>query len=259
MNPIKKIRTDGGDVSIFRTIGFIGDSLSSGEHESTKEDGTKGFHDYYEYSWGQYIARKCGLTAYNFSQGGLQARTFLEDYIQKNSPFVLEKRCQAYVIALGLNDMTHIADYPDGFGSMADVDLSDYRNNKKSYVGCYVKIIQMLREFAPKCRIFVMTTAREKPESEEKKKNFDAIQSFLNSLPSVFDFLYVLDIRRYGPTYDPAFGKKYFLGGHMNALGYKFTADMVSTYMTYYINEYPEQFAQVGFLYTGLNNAHCKY
>ena len=33
-NPIKRFVPDGGYTSIFRTIGFIGDSLSSGEHES---------------------------------------------------------------------------------------------------------------------------------------------------------------------------------------------------------------------------------
>ena len=43
-NPIKKFVPDGGYTSIFRTIGFIGDSLSSGEHESFADE-KKGFHD----------------------------------------------------------------------------------------------------------------------------------------------------------------------------------------------------------------------
>ena len=51
--PLDRFVPDGGFTAIFRTIGCIGDSLSSGEFESTKEDGTKGYHDYYEYSWGQ--------------------------------------------------------------------------------------------------------------------------------------------------------------------------------------------------------------
>ena len=48
--------------------------MSSGEHEATEEDGSKSYHDYFEYSWGQYIARKCGLTAINFSKGGLSCK-----------------------------------------------------------------------------------------------------------------------------------------------------------------------------------------
>lgn len=52
--------------SIFRTIAFIGDSLSSGEFETRDEQDNKGYYDMFEYSWGQYIARKNGLKAYNF-------------------------------------------------------------------------------------------------------------------------------------------------------------------------------------------------
>ncbi len=39
--PLDRIVTDGGFCSIFRTIACIGDSLSSGEFESVKEDGSK--------------------------------------------------------------------------------------------------------------------------------------------------------------------------------------------------------------------------
>lgn len=106
-NPLAEIIKDGGYTAIFRTIGFIGDSLGSGEHESLDENGNIGFHDYYEYSWIQFIARKCGLKAYNFSVGGLTAKEFfsLARYMKVFTP---EKACQAYIIALGVNDMKDI-------------------------------------------------------------------------------------------------------------------------------------------------------
>lgn len=47
---------------------LIGDSLSSGEHESLIA-GQIGWHDDYEYSWGQFMARACGSKVYNFSCG----------------------------------------------------------------------------------------------------------------------------------------------------------------------------------------------
>lgn len=59
-NPLDRIPEDGGLCSIFRTIGCIGDSLSSGEMEGKNEKGNKTYHDYYEYSWGQFIARDTG-------------------------------------------------------------------------------------------------------------------------------------------------------------------------------------------------------
>ena len=40
INPLETLVKDGGFVGIFRTIGCIGDSLSSGEFQSTKEDGS---------------------------------------------------------------------------------------------------------------------------------------------------------------------------------------------------------------------------
>ena len=51
--PLDKLVTNGGFCGIFRTIACIGDSLSSGEFESLNNDGQRGYHDYFEYSWGQ--------------------------------------------------------------------------------------------------------------------------------------------------------------------------------------------------------------
>ena len=81
-NPLETFVYDGGYTSIFRTLGCIGDSLSSGEHESLK-DGVKGYHDYYEYSWGQFIARKCGLTAFIDKQTGADCSKNLINNITK--------------------------------------------------------------------------------------------------------------------------------------------------------------------------------
>mgnify|MGYP002617190631 CR=1 FL=1 len=47
--PLDNIVTDGGFCGIFRTIGCIGDSLSSGEFESKNEDGKVDYHDFDAY------------------------------------------------------------------------------------------------------------------------------------------------------------------------------------------------------------------
>ena len=67
--PLDRLVDDGGFAGIFRTIACIGDSLASGEFESQDPDGTKGYHDYYEFSWGQHMARRLGSKVYNFSTG----------------------------------------------------------------------------------------------------------------------------------------------------------------------------------------------
>ena len=259
-NPIKRFVPDGGLTSIFRTIGFIGDSLSSGEHESFDEVNGKGYHDYYEYSWGEFIARKIGCKAHIFAKGGLKCSTFFEYIKVRNNPFEEEKKCQAYVIALGVNDMNHLDEaYPDGFGSLDDIDWENEDNNKMSFVGQYVRIIQKLRKFSPKCRIFVLTTPKERPEAKDIKAKYDKMRRFLLSLPGLFEFLYVLDLRKYAPIYGKRFGKRYFCGGHMSASGYKFTADMVMTYIDYIIRHKPEDFTQVGFINRDVHNSKYKW
>ena len=85
------------------------------------------------------------------------------------------------------------------------------------------------------------------------------LPDFLLSLKKYFDFFYVIDLRKYAPIYGKKFRKKYFLGGHMSALGYLFTADMVITYVDFIINRHPEDFAQIGFIGKGVYNSLCKF
>ena len=83
--PLERMVNDGGFTGIFRTIGCIGDSLSSGEFESTDPEQTqKGYHDYFEYSWGQYIARAAGCKVWNFSRGGMTAKEYWNSFAEAN-------------------------------------------------------------------------------------------------------------------------------------------------------------------------------
>ena len=75
-NPLANAVPDGGLCAVFRTVGFVGDSLSSGEFEALTAEGVRSWHDMFEYSWGQFIARRCGLKAINFSRGGMTAKEF---------------------------------------------------------------------------------------------------------------------------------------------------------------------------------------
>ena len=103
--PLDLIKPDGGFTGIFRTIACVGDSLSSGEFESRDADGKPGYHDFFEYSWGQFIARKNGLQAQSFSRGGMTAEEYMTSYADANRFWQPERACQAYVIALGVNDI----------------------------------------------------------------------------------------------------------------------------------------------------------
>lgn len=124
--PLENLVGGYSNTAVFRTMAFIGDSLSSGEFETVAADGTKSYHDFYEYSWGQYIARKNGLTAYNFSRGGMTAKWYIESFAEEKGFWDKEKACQAYVIALGVNDV-YGKDYK--IGEAKDITATEFSDD----------------------------------------------------------------------------------------------------------------------------------
>ena len=67
--PLDTLVKDGGFCGIFRRIGCVGDSLSSGEYEIVNEDGTKSYYDLYEYSWGTVYFLYHGKQGLQFFKG----------------------------------------------------------------------------------------------------------------------------------------------------------------------------------------------
>lgn len=252
--PLENLVEDGGFSAIFRKIGCVGDSLSSGEHESLDENDNKGYHDYYEHSWGQYIARTTGATVYNFSKGGMTAREYCETFAQAKGFWDPELRCDAYIIALACNDTTECG--TDLGNIETDVDFNDWRNNKPTFVGYYAQIMQRLREIEPKSRIFVMTPPTCSGESEIKREAYGLVQKILYEFAEKFEFTYVIDLHKYAPVYDDEFKKHFYLGGHLNAMGYQLTAKMVMSYIDYLIRHNTEDFVQTGFI--GRGGVHYK-
>ena len=233
--------------SIFRTIAFIGDSLSSGEFETCDEGGNKSYHDMFEYSWGQFIARKNGLKAYNFSRGGMTAKEYLDSFAEANGFWDEDKKCQAYVIALGVNDV-----YNGGMeiGTVKDVDTENYRNNKPTFIGNYGRIISRYKEISPEAKFFFVTFPKDNNRGTEAQCK--RVIEELYNLTGVFSNSYVIDLYKYGPVYDEAFHNQFFLYGHMNPMGYAFTANMVDSYIDYIIRKNPEDFKNTAFINTGI-------
>ncbi|MBQ7923578.1 MAG: SGNH/GDSL hydrolase family protein [Clostridia bacterium] len=253
--PLDVIKPDGGMTAIFRTIACIGDSLASGELESTREDGDKGYHDYYEYSWGQYIARAIGVKVYNFSKGGMTAAAYWERFAAERDFWNPELASQAYIMALGVNDLKRME-----IGTAGDIDMEAPENSKPTFAGYYGRILMKYREISPKSRFFLVTIPRSVTDTEERIEKVKKHTAVLYDMAEMFEFTYVLDLNRYAPCYDEKFRETFFLGGHMNASGYWFTAQMFMSYIDYIIRNHPEDFSQVGFIGKGgVHNAHVKW
>ncbi len=214
--------------------------MSSGEFESVA-DGKYSYNDYYEYSWGQFIGRSAGSKVYNFSRGGMTAKCYMESFADENDFWNPDKRCQAYIIALGVNDLFG---QKMEVGSIEDIDESDYRKNKPTFAGYYAQIIQRIKLLQPRAKIFLVSMPREVDGNDDKRREH---RDLLESLSKHFNRTYLLDLFTYAPKYDQDFKEKFFLG-HMTPTGYVVTARIIESYIDYIIRKRPKDFAQVGFI-----------
>lgn len=264
--PLETLLEGGGFSAIFRSIGCIGDSLSSGELEAVKKDGTRSYHDYFEHSWGQYIARANGALVHNFSRGGMSAREYCESFAEAMGFWDGALASEAYIIALGVNDVSQEAakrknpeDAVDLGNPDTDIDLNDWHNNAKTFVGYYAQIIQRMREISPKCRIFLMTCPRQTGLPDWRDEAYDLHRELLYKFAEIFEFVYVIDLRKYAPVYDENFKKHFFMGGHLNTMGYLLTARLTMTYIDYIIRHNSEDFVQAGFIGKGVHSECHKW
>lgn len=255
--PLDNMVLNGGYCGIFRRIACIGDSLSSGEFEAL-QNGLIGYHDFYEYSWGQYIARDIGCDVYNFSRGGMTAEEYCESFAELKGYWSEEYAVQAYIIALGVNDITRIINGELEMGSIQDVDLSNCGRNKHTFLGYYAQIIQHYKVLQPKAKFFLMTIPKS-DEEENRKTLGDIHRKLIYQLSQLLENCYVLDFRKYAPDYNKEFQQRFFLGGHLSPAGYRLTALMTESYIDYIIRNNMEDFKQVGFIGTPYYNEKEKW
>lgn len=244
--PLDNIVTDGGFCGIFRTIGCIGDSLSSGEFETMDEDGIKGFHDFYEYSWGQFMARTIGNKVYNFSRGGMTAKEFCETFARTCGVYNYENLCQAYIIALGVNDITRGYE----IGDPEKITVSQNREPDDESILAYInQIVRTIKAKQPDAKIFVMTIPYSSTKTKERLEREDKLAEALRAYVEKTRNAYILDFRKYFPVIDEKFNATFTLG-HMTPTGYMLMSKAIMSYIDYIIRNNPDDFSQAGFIGT---------
>ncbi|MBQ0111094.1 MAG: SGNH/GDSL hydrolase family protein [Oscillospiraceae bacterium] len=237
----------GGYVGILRKIAFIGDSLSSGEFEIYKETNNERVCiDNYDYSIGQYIAREAGITAYNFSVGGMHVRWYMDGFAQLRGYFNPELAANAYVIALGCNDFILLERGDLEFGSIDDVHPDNPEQNAHTFCGYYGQIISKYKAIQPHAKFFFETLPVSNWSANEEIHNKHT--KFMYQLCDIFENSYVIDLHKYAPPYDDEFQRKFYLSGHMSPLGYMLSAKMIMSYIDYIIRHNPEDFKYLGLM-----------
>ncbi len=243
--PLDQIKDHGGFTSIFRTIGVIGDSLASGEFETVASDGTVQYHDLYEYSWGQFLARATGSNVYNFSRGGMTAKEYWETYADAHDCW---KPCQAYIICLGNNDL-FVHDHP--LGTIEDVHPEQPQQNACTYMGYMGKILSRLKKIQPHAKLFVISLQHD-DLGEARNQLIDRCTDELKKLTGLYNGCYLMDFSKYSICYDQKVRDNFALGFHPNPMGYYVYAQMVGSYIDYIIRHNMKDFAKVGLIGTGL-------
>ena len=238
--PLDNLVEDGGFFKIFRSFAVIGDSLASGEFESCCEKNIIGWNDFYEYSWGQFMARTAGSTCYNFSRGGMTAKEF-PSFARIKGWWDTQYDAQAYIVALGVNDFRE--NYPLG-----TIENAKDKTLGESFATYLSAIIERYKAKQPKAKFFLMSTPRYGNDTDEKRAQREAHSKLLYDFAEYYDNTYVIDLFKYGPVHDDEFKRNFNLSGHLNPMGYMLAAKMVMSYVDYIIRKNPEQFAQVGFI-----------
>lgn len=256
--PTQTIIKDGGFCKIFQTIGVVGDSLSSGsmappsdsELEEDEEDTT----DYLWYSWIQYMARYSGLTAYNFSMGGLSARGLRHATTNPNVQAILanlrsnDKKCKAYYVALAHNDYNYAQDHPEYvIGTTADCNLVSPDSNADTFCGNYAWVVSQIKAVQPNAKIFLITAKRQAVYGAYNT----AIREMVNLFNTYYNNsnVYLIDMETYCPTIETDWE---YSGGHGNAMGYLNYSYQVSSYTDWIIRHNKSDFKYVQFIGTGI-------
>ena len=247
--PLDNIRENCGFAGIFKNIGVIGDSLSSGEFESTGENGEILYHDFYEYSWPAILERLTGTKYDNFSRGGMSFKEFYETWADKNNFW---RKKQAYIVDLGNNDLFV---FNQKIGSVEDINVNDPSKNPDTYFGYMGKVLSKLKTLEKEARIFLVSLQIDHT-SEEKDKIAYFVCEEMKKVIKMYSFTYLIDMTHYGPIYDENVRKKFAMGFHPNAMGYYVYALAIGNYIDYIIRENTKDFFEIPFIGTNLKNKY---
>ena len=235
-NPFSKIVDSVGLIEIFDTVGCIGDSLASGECVSSDH----GNIDLYHFSWGQYLSRITGNTYYNFSAGGVTAKSWHTN--AKCAPICFDGNhlCKMYIVGLGQNDANIIRNNGGAaayIGTLEDINVSDYTANSDTFYGNYGKIIQRIKKVQEKAKIFILTDPADYVEEI-------GINTAIRNIANLFTNVYLLDLYTFKHgVYDNEIITNTRRSGHYNAIGYHEMALYIATYVDWYIRNNLSEFS----------------
>ena len=227
----------------FLKFGVVGDSLASGASRATGGN----FVTNYDYSWPQFIAKKLGITAINFSDSGLTTRSWLTSTSGLTKLQNASNKCNSYIICLGVNDAAKLGS--NYLGSVEDIDLSDYTQNADTFYGNYGRIISNIKLVQPKAKIFIFTI----PNSNSLYTDFNEA---IRDIAELYDNVYLIDLNEdYINLFASGFVHANVRGGHFNAIGYNYIGNVLLDIINNYMYNNYSNFSSIEFIGTNYTPA----
>lgn len=212
-------------LDVFPAIGCVGDSYTEGFFNVGGVATVRK-----ALSYPASIERNNGNIAHNYGRSGATTRSYLTSTL----PTVLaDSASDLYIMALGINDANQLG--IAYLGSIDDINDADYTLNPDTFYGNYGRIIQQIKNHAPKAKIVMVGCMR--PASMN-----DAYRVYTNAIEKIAEHY---SVPFFNPMEDDAFHYqvlKTLSGNHPTATGYNAIARVMERNISRLINEYPNYF-----------------
>ncbi len=168
--------------------------------------------------------------------GGASASSIIERSSYMNY-FSDENKAEAYIIALGYNDMLG---YKQPVGSLKDIKNKE--SNSVAYH--YYSLIQKLLKLNPYARLFFVDMPKSPTMSKENQQLIKELRGLLKDFTTIIPHSYLIDIWKYGPVHNKKFIEKFYQDGHLNFQGYYLTGKIICSYIDYIIRKEKKTFLE---------------
>lgn len=205
-------------IPMFRNIGIVGDSLSSGEIAYSDESGNH-YVDRFDSSWLSIVGRNNGVNVSHYSQGGMTTKAWLENAGNKKTSLLADDSKNAYFVALGTNDISE--SYP--LGNVSDTSSTD------SFVGYLKNIIDVVHTKSPNAVVFLVSTYN-------NSDNGIRYSNMISEIADLYEYCFFVDFVNHTDIYTSTGGVWSNLG-HFTSLGYVKVAKIIEKLLNKIVDE----------------------
>ena len=205
-------------IPMFRNIGIVGDSLSSGEIAYSDESGNH-YVDRFDSSWLSIIGRNNGVNVSHYSQGGMTTKAWLENAGNKKTSLLEDDSKNAYFVALGTNDISE--SYP--LGNVSDTSSTN------SFVGYIKNIIDVVHTKSPNAVVFLVSTYN-------NSDNGIRYSNMISEIADLYEYCFFVDFVNHTDIYTSTGGVWSNLG-HFTSLGYVKVAKIIENLLNKIVDE----------------------